>query len=112
MTNEGLQTIRKEVLNGMIGSKNVIVVNVLDEDAYKKSHIKGSISIPLENLTEGEYKQLDKSKKIITYCASYQCSASRQAAEFLRERGFDSYAYEGGMREWTESGLPLESSEH
>jgi len=111
MVNDGLQTIRKEDLRSMIGSKNAIVVNVLEEEAYRKSHIKGSISIPLEKLTEGEFNKLDKSKKIITYCASYQCTSSRQAAEFLREKGYDSYAYEGGMREWTASGLPLEISE-
>ena len=108
MEKQQFKTITKEQLKDMIGNQDVLVINVLEEDAYRKSHIKSSISIPLAKLTCGEYGKLDSKKKLVTYCASYQCSASRQAAEFLMENGFDSYAYEGGMKEWTESGLPLE----
>lgn len=108
MDNQLLRSVNKEQLNEMIGMANVTIINVLEEDLYRLSHIKNSVSIPLEKLTHGEYSKLDKSKKIVTYCASYWCSASKQAAEFLREKGFDSYAYEGGMKEWIESGLPLE----
>jgi rhodanese-related sulfurtransferase len=103
-----IHTVGKEQLKDMIGMHDILVVNVLEEDAYRHSHIKGSVSISLEKLIHGEYRKLDKSKKIVTYCASYQCTASRQAAQFLKEKGFDSYAYEGGMKEWKESGLPVE----
>ena len=60
--------------------KDVLVINVLEEDLYRLSHIKNSVSILLEKLTHGEYSKLEKSRKIVTYCASYSCSASKQAA--------------------------------
>ncbi|MCL4328645.1 MAG: rhodanese-like domain-containing protein [Candidatus Thermoplasmatota archaeon] len=102
-----LKTVTKEEVKEHMHSGTAIVVNVLGPDSYRDHHIQGSISIPLKDLTEGGYSNIDRSRKVITYCASYTCNASRKAASFLAEKGFDSYAYEGGIKEWEESGLPV-----
>ncbi len=108
MGNLKFETASKEQVLKSVESENTIIVNVLAEEAYREKHIKGSVSIPLSDLTGGEYQKLDRTKKIITYCAGYKCNASREAAAFLKDNGFSASAYEGGMKEWTESGLPVE----
>lgn len=45
----------------------------------------------------------DKCRKIVVYCSSFECDASRQAAEKLDHAGFEAvYDYEGGTRDWFE----------
>ena len=105
-----MKTMSKNELRAKLGSPGVVVVNVLEPEAYGKIHIKGSISIPKGQLQEGRWRELDRGKEIVTHCSSYTCNASREAAEFLEKQGYNVRAYEGGMREWAESGLPTEGS--
>lgn len=69
--------------------------------------IQGSRKIPLAELDQ-RVGELDKARDVVTYCASDQCNASKQAAEKLVAQGFKVRAYEGGIKEWKEAGLPLE----
>ena len=102
-----VQTITKGELVKRLGE--VQVVNVLSPDYYKLGIIKGSKKIPLGELDK-RYGELDKSKEIVTYCANDQCSASGEAAKNLAAKGFKVKAYEGGIKEWTEAGLPVEET--
>lgn len=98
----------KDELSQKLGSPWLVVVNVLAPQAYEKIHIKGSVSIPRSELEQGRWKDLDFTKEIVVHCSSYECGASKAAAEFLEAKGFDVQAYEGGMLEWAEAGLPTE----
>jgi rhodanese-related sulfurtransferase len=103
-----LKSITRQELMDRMSSGDVVVVNVLARDAYQKLHIQGSISIPRGELERGGWEGLDRRKRIVVHCSSYSCGASRMAAEFLESRGFDAWAYEGGIREWAEADLPTE----
>jgi rhodanese-related sulfurtransferase len=105
-----MKSITKEELQTRLGSPFMEVVNVLAPPAYEKIHIKGSIHIPLAELRAGRWKELDSSKEIVVHCSSYSCNASREAAEFLESKGLDVRAYEGGIKEWAEAGLPMEGT--
>jgi rhodanese-related sulfurtransferase len=103
-----LRTITKEELSRKLSQgEPVQVVNVLDPEYYNLGVIKGSKKIPLDEL-DRRFNELDKSKEVVTYCANYQCTASRMAAEKLASKGFNVRAYEGGAKEWTEAGLPTD----
>jgi rhodanese-related sulfurtransferase len=103
-----VQTINKDQLLGKIKSNSgVQIVNVLSPEHYGEGFIKGSKKIPLNQL-DGRLGELDKTKEIVTYCASYDCSASLKAAEKLAAKGFKVKAYEGGIKEWSEAGLPID----
>ena len=102
--------ISKEELKEKMEAKRVVVVDVLSGDSYANKHIKGSRSIPLEELQSEGWKRLDKDSEIVTYCAGYACSLSKKAAGFLKGKGFKAKAYEGGIKEWSESGYPTEGS--
>lgn len=101
-------TISKEELSKKLGK--VQVVNVLSPEWYSLGMIKGSKKIPLSELDK-RAKELDKSKEVVTYCASTECSASSEAAKQLAVKGFNVKAYEGGIKEWTSAGLPVEKGE-
>ena len=102
-----VQTISKDQLLAKIKNNDgVQIVNVLSPEHYGKGFIKGSKKIPLEQL-DSRLGELDKTKEVVTYCASSECSASMKAAEKLAAKGFKVKAYEGGIKEWSEAGLPI-----
>ncbi|MDE1858230.1 MAG: rhodanese-like domain-containing protein [Thaumarchaeota archaeon] len=105
-----MKTIGRDELASKLGTPGVTIVNVLAAVAYEKIHIRGSISIPRNELEGGKWRGLDPSKEIVVHCSSYECGASRAAADFLESKGFNAKAYEGGMREWAEAGLPTEGA--
>jgi rhodanese-related sulfurtransferase len=71
------------------------IVDVRTPGEYQSGHIRGSINIPLQVLGS-KLNVLDKSKPIITCCASGMRSAS--AKSILLQKGF-SEVYNGGG--WT-----------
>jgi len=88
--------------------KELKIVNVLPEEAYKNCHITGSVNVPLAELGE-KAKWWNKDEEIVLYCASYECDASKKAYEVLKEMGFTNIAaYEGGMKEWEEKQFETE----
>jgi rhodanese-related sulfurtransferase len=103
-----MKTISKNELASKLGTPSLVVVNVLEPEAYAKIHIKGSISIPQSQLQNGRWRELDKNKEIVTHCSSYTCTASRETADFLEKQGYKVRAYEGGIKEWAEAKLPTE----
>ena len=105
-----VKAITKEELKKKIQEGSVQVVNVLDPKWYELGIIEGSKKIPLKEL-DSRAKELDRSKEVVTYCASYECRASMEAAEKLAAKGFKVRAYEGGIKEWKEAGLPTEKTE-
>lgn len=105
----GVKLITKEELNRKIQYEEPLqIVNVLDPEFYKFGFIKGSKRIPFHEL-ESRLGELDRSKEVVTYCASSECNASRHAAELLAGKGFRVTAYGGGIKEWKEAGLKIET---
>jgi rhodanese-related sulfurtransferase len=101
-------TINKDQLLAKIKNNDgVQIVNVLSPKDYGKGFIKGSEKIPLDQL-DSRLVELDKTKEVVTYCASSECNASMKAAEKLMAKGFKVKAYEGGIKEWSEAGLPID----
>ncbi len=76
-------------------SNGAIIIDVRTKEEYQKGHLKNSLNIPLDKLTSG-WKKLDKSKTIITCCASGMRSSS--AVGILKSNGFEK-VYNGGS--WT-----------
>lgn len=72
-------------------SNGAVIVDVRTKGEFKGGHIDGSINIPLPELNK-KLNKLDKSKTIITCCASGVRSGS--AKNILKSSGFE--AYNGG----------------
>ena len=100
--------ISKEELTEMMEQgEEIQIVNVLEPRHYGLGSIQGSLHIPISEIDE-RVDELDPDFEVITYCAGGDCHASVEAAHKLAEKGFKVRAYEGGIEEWKEAGLPLE----
>jgi rhodanese-related sulfurtransferase len=102
----------KEAVLKNLKRKDIIVLNVLPDDDFLKLRIKGSHNLPLfqnRNLFALEVeKKFGRDKYFITYSADITCAAGPNAAQALKARGFSAQDYPGGMKEWSEAGLPVE----
>ena len=85
------------------------LVEVLEEEEFKKGHIPGAINIPLDKLEVLANIHLKKTDTIIVYCASYVCQASTKAARNLLKMGYrKTLDYKAGKKGWLHTGYELE----
>lgn len=74
-------------------SNGAVIVDVRTAGEYAGGHLKRSVNIPLDQL-KNKLSKLDKSKPIITCCASGMRSAS--AKSILKSNGFEEVHNGGG----------------
>ena len=74
--------------------KGALILDVRSKSEYASGHIKGSINIPVDALQKNLHLLKDKSKTIITCCASGMRSAS--AKSFLESSGYSNVINGGG----------------
>lgn len=74
--------------------KGAIILDVRSKGEYAGGHIKGSINIPVDQLSNNLSKLKDKNKPIITVCASGMRSAS--AKSILKSNGYTQVHNGGG----------------
>jgi rhodanese-related sulfurtransferase len=104
-----MQTLTKTELKKLNDQKHedFVLINVLPPETFREKHIRTSVNIPVQRDDFSELVSLvsaNKSRKIVVYCASFDCDASRSAAEKLEKAGFEQvYDYEGGTKDWFES---------
>jgi len=102
---------RERLKAKMDAGEDFVLVDVLSAESYRERHLPRAISVPLSTLGETAAQSLDRSKEIIVYCTSFQCMASRMAAQRLEDYGFKRVlAFEGGLADWEEAGFPFESA--
>ncbi len=101
-----MKTLTQSQLKRMneVEHEDYVLINVLPRDAFNDQHIRTSINIPH---TREDFTQLvdtvcgGKDRKIVVYCANFECDASEKAAEKLEQAGFSRvYDYEGGTKDW------------
>ena len=104
-----MKTIETEELKKKLDNNEVTLIEVLEEEEYNESHIKGAINIPLKKISFEARKKFDKDDNLVVYCSDEDCTASPTAAEKLKDSGFKNvWDYEGGKKAWKEAGLPME----
>lgn len=85
---------------------DLVLINVLSKEDFNTRHIRNSINIPLKTPRFSDRVEEvvgDKERRVVVYCASFDCDASTKAATELEAEGFtDVYDYEGGTKDWFE----------
>jgi len=108
-----MQTITRDELKDRIDrGDDFTLIEALPMAKWKEAHLPGAINVPLDVQFEEKVQKAvpDKARTVITYCASFECPASRKAAERLDALGYQNVLeYEGGKADWQEAGLPTES---
>lgn len=79
---------------------------------FAESHIPGAINIPA-NLSRdrlmSELESISKNRKIVVYCDSDKCQASRRLAGLMTYLGYERiYVYLPGFQEWQVKNYPVE----
>ena len=93
-----LQTIKQllgfgpQIDYAQLVKEGAVIIDVRTKAEYQGGHIRNSVNIPLNNLSN-HYAKLKKDKPIITCCASGMRSA--QAVNILKSNGFPE-VYNGG----------------
>lgn len=108
---QGFKVIDRDALKRKIDNKEKFHLwNVLTPEYYDaEKNIPGSKWVPRDQLDQ-RLPSLGaaKDEEIVVYCSSFTCTASKQAAEKLARAGFSKVsAYEGGLADWIEGGLPV-----
>ena len=66
--NDGVRRITPAELKEAQSKGAVVLIDVRSEPVYKTGHIKGALSIPLDEFT-ARLKELPRDKMIVTYCS-------------------------------------------
>lgn len=94
-----------EIIEEKVSNKEVILLDVRENDEWENGHIKGAIHIPLHELEDKNLAGLSKGGEIYTYCQSG--GRSEEAKEILEGLGFSKVTNIGGIVQWQGSGGKL-----
>jgi rhodanese-related sulfurtransferase len=82
-----------------------LVVDVRTPAEYAAGHVPGAVNLPVEEVARWA-DTLPKDKPVYLYCRSG--NRSRQAAEYLKKKGYTNlYHVEGGVLAIERAGFPL-----
>ncbi|MDC3160491.1 HesA/MoeB/ThiF family protein [Prochlorococcus sp. AH-716-G04] len=97
-----IKTINAKEFNTLYGAKlnKILLIDVREKEEFNKCSIKGSISIPINNLNQKSYiefiKQESLVKEIFTLCQLGK--RSEKASKILMKFKISSTSIEGGMK--------------
>jgi 3-mercaptopyruvate sulfurtransferase SseA len=60
--------VKVEEAKKLVAEGKAIIIDVRGAEAYKMSHIKGALDVPLNKLEAGDFKNLPTDKILIAYC--------------------------------------------
>jgi rhodanese-related sulfurtransferase len=103
MPKASIPTMNAQQLKEELGK--VQVLDIRPPLLHKMGWIKGSLKIPLAQLSK-RYDEIPKGKKVVVVDhAGVQCLT---AARFLKSKGLEAVRLQGGILAWTEQGNPLD----
>jgi rhodanese-related sulfurtransferase len=88
------------------GDPDLILLDMRDRDDYHRGHIKGALSMPLDDIDK-RYRDLPRDNEIVTYCYNQYCHLSTLGALKLVEHGIPAKEMNVGWSEWVKLGNPL-----
>ncbi len=104
------KSVGTQGLSDLLNRENAIVLDIRDNNDFKKGHIVGAKNIPQRELAD-RLSELnnDKENPIVVVCKLGQ--ASTGVTKTLRSEGFSAvYKLSGGMTEWVAANLPVTKS--
>jgi rhodanese-related sulfurtransferase/DNA-binding transcriptional ArsR family regulator len=103
---DGGEPVTRDELRGLAKTTNVTVLDVRPAEEYAAGHIRGAVSIPLDELAD-RLAELPDDGQIVAYCRGAYCVLAHDAVRLLRAHGRDAVRLADGMLEWRVAGLPV-----
>lgn len=94
---------RKEKGTPSPEDKNTVIVDVRDEESFKKGHIPGALNVPNGDLKDGLEAPFTKENIIIVYCYKWDCDLAKVAAIKLIAKDYKVKELSGGFNTWKEN---------
>jgi rhodanese-related sulfurtransferase len=94
-----VEAISRDELLKRLRRSDVVLVDVRPADEFDAGHIRGAISIPLDELDE-RVAELPEDSEIVAYCRGAFCAYAHEAVRTLRAEGRPARRLEGGWPEW------------
>jgi rhodanese-related sulfurtransferase/DNA-binding HxlR family transcriptional regulator len=94
-----VEAISREELLKRLRRSDVVLVDVRPAEEFDAGHIRGAISIPLDELDE-RVAELPEDSEIVAYCRGAFCAYAHEAVRTLRAEGRPARRLEGGWPEW------------
>lgn len=107
---DDLEPVPVDELMERAGDGVVTVLDVRPEVEYEAGHIKGALSVPMDQL-EDRIGELDPEREVVAYCRGPYCMLAYDAVAKLREKGFKARRMDEGFPEWRKAGMPVEMKE-
>lgn len=85
----------------------VLIVDVRDRESYEKEHIKGAVSVPLDELPK-RLASIPKEKTIVCYSWRITDAMAQKACLELAHRDYKVQELVGGIESWKEAGFEVE----
>ncbi len=102
-----LAAVGREELLSLVEAGIAVVIDVRPSEEYRSGHIAGTVSIPLDRLSD-HLSWLPADKEIVALCRGSYCILADKAVDILRELGLSARRAIDGVVEWELSGLPVE----
>ena len=81
-----------------------VILDVREPREHERAHVDGTIDIPLGELV-ARIDELPRDSTVYVLC--HVGGRSAQATQYLESQGFDAVNIDGGIVEWSKSGLPV-----
>lgn len=85
---------------------NLVVIDVREEEDYRKGHIPGAINLPREKWDSPQ--GLSREKTNVVYCYTQQCHLGANACLQFATAGYPVMELEGGFEIWKEHDFDVE----
>lgn len=105
---EAMATMTRAQLRKRLRDGDVVVVDVRPRPEYDAGHIRGAISIPVEDLTT-RIAEIDDGTDVVAYCRGPYCVYADEAVRLLTRRGRTAARLEEGFPEWAAARLPVQA---
>ena len=102
-----LEPVSRDALRTALEQGTVTLLDVRPEHEYRAAHLPGAINLPMDRLDQA-LEVLPRDREIVAYCRGPYCVLSHQAAQRLREFGFQVRRFQEGLPEWRAAGLPVQ----
>ncbi len=104
--------INRTDLHELVDAGTVTLVDALPQSYYDRQHLPGALNLVESDVDSAASTLLpDLNATIVTYCSNPACGNSKAVARRLEKLGYcDVRTYPGGIQDWTEAGLPTQST--
>ena len=101
-----LRTISRDELRARLRDGDVVVLDVRPASEYAAGHIRGAISIPIQDL-RARLNEIPDGADVVAYCRGPYCVYADQAVRLLNQKGRTAARLEDGFPEWNSAHLPV-----